>query len=263
MYTSPIFRKVRNTHVRIKLTSIIVSVVGLATAAVMPLTASALGGGGYTLFGDASLVSPGNNSQTAAQIESSATVSPNYGGVDFGVPSGVTDVNSLNTLSADYMFTHGSCGGGAPRFVVTVTTPSNGSQEIWSYIGPSPNYTGCPDNVWQNTGNLLSSPNTVDASQVPGGHQYESWADVQAAFGSYPVTDINVVVDGYWLGSTQTVQVDNVQLNGNTVTFEPALTANSCKNGGWQKITSAPGPFKNQGDCVSYFATGGKNVASN
>ena len=30
----------------------------------------------------------------------------------------------------------------------------------------------------------------------------------------------------------------------------------SCKNGGW----SAYGVFKNQGDCVSYFATGGRNT---
>jgi hypothetical protein len=28
-----------------------------------------------------------------------------------------------------------------------------------------------------------------------------------------------------------------------------------CKNGGWQQV----GVFKNQGDCVSYVETGGKN----
>ena len=27
-----------------------------------------------------------------------------------------------------------------------------------------------------------------------------------------------------------------------------------CKDGGWQKFTLPPGPFKNQGQCVSYFA---------
>lgn len=31
-----------------------------------------------------------------------------------------------------------------------------------------------------------------------------------------------------------------------------------CKNDGWKSMTN-PGPFKNQGDCVSYFATKGKN----
>lgn len=32
-----------------------------------------------------------------------------------------------------------------------------------------------------------------------------------------------------------------------------------CKNGGWRDFTGPPGPFKNQGDCVSFFATGGRN----
>ena len=27
-----------------------------------------------------------------------------------------------------------------------------------------------------------------------------------------------------------------------------------CKDGGWQNFTSPPGPFKNQGQCVSHFA---------
>jgi hypothetical protein len=109
-----------------------------------------------------------------------------------------------------------------------------------------------------NTGNLLSAPNTVDASQI-GGTQYEPYAAVQASFGNYPVTDVSLVTDAYWFAGTQTVEFDNVQLNSNTITFEPMLNKDACKSGGWQQFTSAPGPFKNQGDCVSYFATGGKN----
>jgi hypothetical protein len=36
-----------------------------------------------------------------------------------------------------------------------------------------------------------------------------------------------------------------------------------CKEGGWQKLTDNNGtPFKNQGDCVSYVASGGKNRAN-
>lgn len=34
-------------------------------------------------------------------------------------------------------------------------------------------------------------------------------------------------------------------------------TKDQCKNGGWNNFSSPK--FKNQGDCVSYFATGGKN----
>jgi hypothetical protein len=38
-------------------------------------------------------------------------------------------------------------------------------------------------------------------------------------------------------------------------------TKDQCKNGGWQTNFPA-GTFKNQGDCVSFFATGGKNPPS-
>jgi len=40
-------------------------------------------------------------------------------------------------------------------------------------------------------------------------------------------------------------------------------TKQDCMNGGWQTLTdSSFTSFKNQGDCVSYVATGGKNTAS-
>jgi hypothetical protein len=35
-----------------------------------------------------------------------------------------------------------------------------------------------------------------------------------------------------------------------------------CKNGGWRFLTDNVNPFKNQGDCVSYVATAGKNSAN-
>ncbi len=40
-------------------------------------------------------------------------------------------------------------------------------------------------------------------------------------------------------------------------------TKDQCKKGGWATLTdSAARPFKNQGDCVSYVSTGGRNSAS-
>jgi hypothetical protein len=40
---------------------------------------------------------------------------------------------------------------------------------------------------------------------------------------------------------------------------------NDCKQGGWKTFLNANNEpmFKNQGDCVSFFATGGKNQPSN
>lgn len=54
---------------------------------------------GYTLFGDATLVHPGNASPTAAEATSTG---PNaFGGVDFAIPAGLT-VSQLNNLVTDY-----------------------------------------------------------------------------------------------------------------------------------------------------------------
>ena len=40
------------------------------------------------------------------------------------------------------------------------------------------------------------------------------------------------------------------------------ITADQCKHGGWRLLADRNGtPFKNQGDCVSYVATGGRNLA--
>jgi hypothetical protein len=42
----------------------------------------------------------------------------------------------------------------------------------------------------------------------------------------------------------------------------PATTAD-CKDGGWDKLVDADGnAFRNQGDCVSYVASDGRNVAA-
>ena len=49
----------------------------------------------------------------------------------------------------------------------------------------------------------------------------------------------------------------------NVVITETVPTKSNCKDGGWQAmIDSAGNHFKNQGDCVSYFATGGKNLGA-
>jgi hypothetical protein len=219
---------------------------------------TAVAASGYTLFGDAEIVS-GGNPGNAAQLRSDAD--PGYGGVDFATTAGLT-VNDLVNLSTDYKFTVASCGGGAPRFQINATNGTV-SGNIFVYIGPPPSYTGCPMNAWGNTLNLVTPASLVDATQL-GGTFYEPWSAVLLAYGTYAVTGIQLVTDGGWaVGGTQTVLVDNVMINSTTYTFDPSPTKESCKKGGWQSFTSSPGPFKNQGDCVSFFASGGKNVGDN
>jgi hypothetical protein len=49
-----------------------------------------------------------------------------------------------------------------------------------------------------------------------------------------------------------------------TASFTLAPTSkDDCKNDGWENLTDRNGTsFKNQGDCVSYVATGGRNLAA-
>ncbi len=158
----------------------------------------------------------------------------------------------IQTLSTDYMFTAGSCGGGSPRFQINV-----GGKNAFVYIGPPLNYAGCPQNLWQSTGNLATPGSFVDTSQLPGGTFYDTFAAAAVKYGSMSVTGIQLVADAGWLfpATGQTVEIDNTQVNDTTYTYEPGK--DDCKNGGWQNFTSAPGPFKNQGQCVSYFASNG------
>jgi hypothetical protein len=171
-----------------------------------------------------------------------------YSGIDFSVPSGLT-INDLNTLSTDYNFTAASCALGSPRFAIVLASDLN--KAIFVYIGPPPNYTECPPTVWLNTGNLLTRTSLVDASQY-GGAFYEPWATAQAQFSGQEVADIFLVSDNGPSGS-QTVLIDNTNVNGTIYEYEFA-SKDDCKDGGWRNFTFSPGPFKNQGQCVSHFA---------
>jgi hypothetical protein len=238
---------------------VLISVLAVTTAAIASV--SALAAAGYTLFGNATLVSPGNASPTAAQLTSTCPGGPSqcfanntftYSGVDFAVPAGLT-LSDLNNLSTDYKFTAGGCGGGSTRFQVNVTNGTN-SGTIQVYLGPPPAYSPCTLGIWQNTGNLAAPANLVDTSQLPLGTFYDPYSVAQTKYGSYQVTGIQLVADGGWAvpGNVQTMLADNVAINNSVTTFE---SADTCKKDGWQQFTGAPGPFKNQGQCVSYFAT--------
>jgi hypothetical protein len=213
----------------------------LASLALIQGSTAVANHGGYHLFGDAMLVSGGNPGM-AAQLRSIGTgpQTATFGGVDFDTPTTLT-IAQLNVLATDYKFTSNTCGGGSPRFQINV-----GGANIFVYIGPAPNYTGCATNTWESTGDLLTATSRVDTSQLPGGSQNDTWGEAQARYGS--------------------LLVDNVNVNGTIYTFDAVVVdprdKEDCKNGGWEDFTSSPGPFKNQGDCVSYFATGGKNKAS-
>ena len=115
---------------------------------------------------------------------------------------------------------------------------------VFFYVGTPPNYNCAADSIWYNTGNLASPTNLVDATQLGGGF-YEPYAAVQASYGSYPVTDIFVVMDGGWAvpGDNQTFIFDNTAVNADLYTYELPIAANQnqCKKDGWQGVTRSNG----------------------
>jgi hypothetical protein len=209
------------------------------------------GAGGFTLFGDAVLVHPGHNSPTAVQASTDGAAT--YGGVDFGAP--VATLSQLNTLSTDDNLvsgTNGTCAFGSPRYSIGI---AQGSTSGTLFV----NIPCGPTGTWSNSGNVICNTcivfpdNTLCVlSSVPGACiSGETYAQAESDFGSYSLSDVAIVVDSS--NGAETVDFDNSQVNNATFTYE---SGDSCKGGGWQQFTASPGPFKNQGDCVSYFNNG-------
>ena len=91
-----------------------------------------------------------------------------------------------------------------------------------------------------------------------GGPPLYTLAQVQAMFPNAVVVGIGVNIGtnnpGYYVG------VDGVLFNDTLYDFEIGTRPTSkdqCKDGGWMSFNEPA--FKNQGDCVSYAATGGRN----
>ncbi|MGH6925356.1 MAG: hypothetical protein ACRED5_16635 [Propylenella sp.] len=226
---------------------------GVLPFAAVALPALAFVGTGHVLFGSASYELPGHDSNRAVRLVADVAGGNPFSGIDFGVSAGLT-VNDLNSLSTDTFFPAGSsCKDGSPRFQIKVDHDGDSgtpSRNIFVYIGPPPNYTGCPAGAWDNTGNLIEAADLVDATQL-GGAFYEPWATAQANFGALGVTGIQLVADEF--SGPQTVIVDNTDINGTVHDYE-FDNKDDCKKDGWMNFVFEPGPFKNQGQCVSYFA---------
>lgn len=136
--------------------------------------------------------------------------------------TGVTTFSTLTTLSAEFDVTDDDCKGGSPRFQVRVQTPS-GEKNVFVYLGPAPSFTGCSQNTWIASGNLIgSTEGRFDTSQVQAGTQVSTYAQALALVGSYPVTGLSLVVDSGWAfeDKEQTVRVRNVRINAETL-FAP------------------------------------------
>jgi hypothetical protein len=200
----------------------------IAASAAMALGISAsLFGGAVAEQSDVKLTSDLTDTSTANDAS----------GITFTLPAGTTFA-SLTTLSTDFNPTAGSppsgavtpvgCGGGSPRFSLTLA--SNPTEHVFVYLGPSPSFNSCTLNTWQSSGNLIGNNDTgrYDTSQVQAGTQSNTYAGALALIGSQPISQIDLVVDGGWAFTPklQTVLVRNVQVNDQTFYVPSAKTSN-------------------------------------
>jgi len=192
-----------------------------AAAATAGDSTGTLSGGAVAQKGQVSLTSDLTDTSTANDASS----------VDFTLPAGTT-FGDLKTLSTQFEPTAGSpatgattpmgCGGGSPRFAITLASGKN----VFVYLGPAPNFNSCALNTWQSSGNLIGNNDIgrYDTSQVQAGTQSSTYAATLALVGSQQVTKISLVVDGGWAFTpkVQTVLVREIDVNGQTFSGGPS-----------------------------------------
>ncbi len=147
--------------------------------------------------------------------------------------NGVAGMTNLTELDFDIK-TGSLCTGGSPRFNVDAS-------DGFHFVGGCGNGTQTDlGNGWTHVVFDLSNPTQAYPVLTPGA----------------TINSIDLILD-----EQGSAYVDNVSVN-TTVIGSPTnnQAKELCKNGGWKTLTDGNGhSFKNQGDCVSYFATGGKN----
>jgi hypothetical protein len=169
---------------------------------------------------------PGNLCDESATLTSSNTLNlskPCPTSTEASAGATLNGVEGMSTTGLTLSFdVNGYCGAGAPRFNVYL---SDGSTVFLGCIYGDPESDGSV---------------SFTAGQTYGGVLFPEGATI---------TGIDIVQDEQ--GSTT---LSNVMVNGQQVLASTNTLKDQCKNGGWMSFTSDPGPFKNQGQCVSYFA---------
>jgi hypothetical protein len=154
-------------------------------------------------------------------------------------------VSNLTELNFDYK-TGEHCGAGAPRF--NLQLDSAGNQNA---------FLGCLGGTQTPTANGYTHVE-YNAAQIQAAVLAAGGTPTSTLFDLYMIMDEGT--DTLGLGTPGVVHIDNISVNNRVVGSPTSPTSkDQCKNGGWQNFNPT---FKNQGDCVSNVATGGKNAPS-
>lgn len=229
---------------------VIAASLAAAAALVLPTTALASSQIGSTL-------SPGQIAFTCSSgIDAVQSMS---GGASYAIPSGGTAITGWSIQAAD-----ADAGSAALEvWIPAATWPG------YQLVGISALEPLTPGTL--NIFDLSKTPIPVAQGDLLGLH-VEGAVSCFDYTGNGPVDQIQFGVGPTpGIGGLETLdqQGTSVELNVTAtvaVTTTPNLvptTANQCKGGGWQELTDNAGTsFKNQGDCVSFVATGGTNTAA-
>jgi hypothetical protein len=146
----------------------------------------------------------------------------------------ITGLEGETFTSASFTLANATeCQGGSPRFNVVTTTGLF--------------FLGC-NNVTPTVNADGTVTYTFTAATIAA-------AGNQVPFPTGTIEAISILID-----IEGTANVTDITVNGELQVPTTQAAKDQCKNGGWQNFTSPA--FKNQGDCVSFFATGEKNPSN-
>jgi hypothetical protein len=220
---------IKKTLLALVAASLIVGGTAVAAAGTKPKAdGGSLSGGAVAHKGYVSLTSDLTDSTTTNDASA----------VSFSLKPGTTFAD-LKTLSTQFNPTAGSpatgamtplgCGGGSPRFSITLASGKN----VFVYLGPSPDFNSCALNAWQSSGNLIGNNDTgrYDTSQVQAGTQSNTYSGALALVGSQQVTTISLVVDAGWAFTpkVQTVLARQIDVNGTSFPKSKLNPARACR----------------------------------
>lgn len=154
-----------------------------------------------------------------------------YGIAGVQMPAG-TKVSAINKLSVDTYYEPstalgGTCGGGSPRYQLLVDANGNGKADdgdrnVFVYVGPYPNFTGCAYNTWTSN-SLTDGVLRWDSTQL-GGPFYGDQASAAAVAAGRDVLFVTLVWDSYWLFPGRSIfWADNLRVN-QFLLAEPGLS---------------------------------------
>ena len=173
-----------------------------------------------------------------------------------------TLVSAISALGFSSKTIAGQAGVAAPSYQLGIDVDGTlGDNAGFTTMVYEPYWNGTvATGVWQTwdvaAGQFWSSKTVGGFTAGAGGPPLYTLADIKAMAPNAVVVSVGVNIGSY--NPSYTVLADALVFNDVTYDFDlRVFVKDDCKNGGWATNWAA-GTFVNQGDCVSYFASGGK-----